>query len=132
MGGYAPAMQTAGCYKILVFVWVLGAAVIPMEAPKFLCTPKDAGETQWSTMDKLHIVRYLVMGWSCLAAGPSVVRMFPSKALVAYLVGGIMYTIGVPIFVCHSLKGHTAIWHGFVLAASTIFYFTNALVLVGL
>jgi len=131
MGCYAPVMQIAECYKILAFVWILGIAVIPMEAPKFLCAPRKTEDTLWTPVDKLHIVRYVGMGWSCLAAGPSIIHAFPTNAIIAILCGGIIYSLGVPIFVRHSQKGHTAIWHTFVLLASAIFYLTYVLLLVG-
>jgi len=36
--------------------------------------------------------------------------------------GGVVYTLGVAFFLWERLPFNTAIWHGFVLAASVMFF----------
>jgi len=135
-GSYAPIMQLCECYKVLICVCLLGAATVPMEVVRLrqLEQKKAAGEDvpNWGFVDKLHIARYLVMGWACLLVAPEVLKVLPTPEMYAAFAGGLLYTAGVPIFVCHSLEYHLAIWHFMVLLASACFYLGNLLFLVGL
>ena len=44
---------------------------------------------------------------------------------------GILYTVGVVVFVPGDWEFHLAIWHAFVVVASGCFYLINLLALVG-
>lgn len=134
-GCYAPVMAQCGCYYVFAFVCLLGVAVVPMELLRLSQVSQNASSDEptknWSCVDIMHIVRYLIMGWSCIIVGPSLLRALPSAALSAMVAGGVVYTSGVFFFVSHGIKYHLAIWHGFVVLASACFYLANLLVLVG-
>ena len=85
-----------------------------------------------SLIEIIHIVRYVVMGWACVAVMPSLLVQLPTQVLQMMFGGGVLYTAGIFVFVQDKLEFHRAIWHATVLAASTIFYLSNLLGLVGL
>jgi hemolysin III len=46
-----------------------------------------------------------------------------ATATVALVIaGGLLYTAGVPFLLAERLPYHNAIWHGFVLVATFVFY----------
>jgi hemolysin III len=67
---------------------------------------------------------YLAMGWAGVALvlpGADSVALAPvTVALMA--AGGVLYTVGVAFLMLDRLPFHNAIWHGFVLAATFVFY----------
>ncbi|MFN3614358.1 MAG: PAQR family membrane homeostasis protein TrhA [Rubrimonas sp.] len=67
---------------------------------------------------------YLALGWGGLALvlpGPDAIPLAPATvALIA--AGGALYTAGVAFLLMRTLPFHNAIWHGFVLAATFVFY----------
>lgn len=134
VGSYAPLMQHCECYKVLGFVCILGLAVLPMEAAK-LQWPKrleiNGSGSNWSVIDIVHIIRYLVMGWACVVVAPTMKQELPSGALVAAVTGGLLYSFGIGFFVYQKLEFHLPIWHGAVLLASASFYLANLLELCG-
>lgn len=69
---------------------------------------------------KIHIVLYLILGWSGIAVFYPL-WMASSSAFLLILMGGICYTIGTVLYVLN-LKYNHFIWHLFVLAG-TIFHF---------
>merc|ERR1712232_115789 len=88
MGCYAPVMIACEAYTTLLFVWILGAIGIATELSKLLCCFKpqamdDSGsETQnrtgeWTMVDCLNLVRYLLMGWAVLPVLGSIAQNFP-------------------------------------------------------
>lgn len=67
---------------------------------------------------------YLAMGWAGLAliwpGGQSEALAPVTMILVA--AGGALYTIGVAFLMLERLPFHNAVWHGFVLSATFVFY----------
>jgi hemolysin III len=139
VGCYAPVMHYLGCYRVFAFVAILGGAVLPLEVARLCQISRSQEKSEssepaesWPCFDKLHIVRYLVMGWAVVIVFPTLLSNFPVVAIMSCIVGGVIYTAGVYFFTWLDLEYHMAIWHGMVLVASVIFYLTNLLVLVGL
>jgi hemolysin III len=70
------------------------------------------------------VALYLLMGWvglmALIPAADGVALAGPTIVLAA--VGGGLYTAGVAFFLWESLPYHNAIWHGFVLVATFVFY----------
>jgi hemolysin III len=62
------------------------------------------------------------MGWLSLALIWSLWPIVPLSAMVLMAVGGLLYTAGVPFYASETMKYSTAIWHGFVVAASACFF----------
>ena len=73
-------------------------------------------------LEWLMLLLYLAMGWAVVVVGGPIVSAMSTAALVLLLVGGGLYTVGVGFHLWHSLPFQNAIWHGFVLAASFVFY----------
>lgn len=65
---------------------------------------------------------YLGMGWAGLVVGGPMFAALPLPVLVLMIVGGSLYTLGVVFYLWQRLPFHYTIWHGFVLAASLVFY----------
>ncbi|MEM8571181.1 MAG: hemolysin III family protein [Pseudomonadota bacterium] len=65
---------------------------------------------------------YLGIGWAGLLAGGSIFAEMTNVGFGLIVAGGCLYTIGVLFFLWRTLPFHTAIWHGFVLVASALFY----------
>ena len=67
---------------------------------------------------------YLVMGWLIVVgAGPLLERL--PKAGIGWLVaGGVLYSVGVPIFFCKTRPYAHTVWHLFVLAGAICHYIT--------
>lgn len=67
---------------------------------------------------------YLALGWAGVALvwpwGDGVALATATVALV--IAGGLLYTAGVPFLLAERLPYHNAIWHGFVLVATFVFY----------
>jgi hemolysin III len=112
-GTYTPLVVIIGhwfAYLVLAVVWTL--AVIGMVLKLFF----------WRTPGRFGPLLYLVMGWLSLALVWWLWPVVPLSAMVLIAVGGLLYTAGVPFYATHTMKYSTAIWHGFVLAASVCFF----------
>lgn len=117
-GTYTPLVflvETTAAFSLLGFIWI----VATLGAVAKLVTG--------DRLDRYTIMIYLGMGWS------SVLLLWPlfqalDVALVSLvLAGGVLYTIGVIFHQAENLKYSNAIWHGFVLAASTCHFAAVAL-----
>ncbi|CUH40613.1 hemolysin [Jannaschia seosinensis] len=64
----------------------------------------------------------LGMGWAVLVGGGEVIATTSWTVFALMLAGGILYSLGTPFLVLERLRFHTAIWHGFVVAASVVFF----------
>lgn len=65
---------------------------------------------------------YLGMGWAGLIAGDGMLAALPTPVIALAATGGALYTLGVVFYVWERLPFHLTAWHGFVLAASLVFY----------
>jgi hemolysin III len=65
---------------------------------------------------------YVLLGWMVVAAVDPLVHRVPLTAVVLLVLGGVIYTIGIAIYVWRHLPFRRAIWHGFVLAAAGMHY----------
>jgi hemolysin III len=71
---------------------------------------------------KIWLVLYIAMGWLIVAATGPLISAVPLAALILLLIGGVIYTIGVPFYAWEKLPFRRAIWHGFVMAAAAVHY----------
>jgi hemolysin III len=62
------------------------------------------------------------MGWAGLLAGGALIAALPGPVIALVATGGVLYTLGVVFYVWEKLPFHLTVWHGFVLAASLMFY----------
>lgn len=65
---------------------------------------------------------YVALGWGQVVALWGAIGTLPTAVISLMGAGGITYSLGVPFHLWHSLPYHNAIWHGFVLVASGLFY----------
>ena len=103
-------------WGMLGFIWSIAAlgGSVALAAPR--------------RFERAQLVAYLLLGWSMVvASGPVAARVTPS-AILLLIVGGLFYSLGVPVHLARRLGFHNAIWHGLVLIAVGCHY---AAVLVG-
>lgn len=65
---------------------------------------------------------YIGMGWAGLVAGWPLFEDMSRPVLMLVVMGGLIYTLGVPFYLMSRLPFHITVWHGFVLAASALFF----------
>lgn len=70
------------------------------------------------------IALYVVMGWAVVAATKPLLANVDQGGLWLLLAGGIAYTGGITFYLWRRLPYNHAIWHLFVLAGSTLHYFS--------
>ena len=80
----------------------------------------------------LSVAFYVVMGWLVLIAARPLGQSVALGGLVLLIAGGVVYTLGVAFYAWTRLPYHHAIWHGFVLAGSTLHFFAVLLYVVPL
>jgi hemolysin III len=97
-------------WGMLAFVWsaaILGAG-IALAAPR--------------RFERAQLAVYLMLGWSIVvASGPLFAQVAPA-AILLLIVGGLFYSLGVPIHLWRRLGYHNAIWHVLVLIAAGCHY----------
>ncbi len=95
---------------LLIVVWMTAAAGIVLK----LAWPER--------FDGLSIVLYLVLGWSGILAYGQIAEALHPLTLWLIIIGGALYSAGVPFHLWERLRFHTVIWHGFVLTAALCHY----------
>ncbi len=73
---------------------------------------------------KLSMVLYVVMGWMCLIALPSIYRSLPTMGFVFLVLGGVCYTVGILFYRQKEKLYRHGVWHFFVLAGTVFQFFT--------
>ncbi len=71
----------------------------------------------------LSLTFYLGMGWLLLIAIKPLAVSLAKGGLILLLTGGLLYTFGIVFYVWKNLSYSHAIWHLFVMAASTAHFF---------
>lgn len=69
-------------------------------------------------------ILYVVMGWLMVFAWKPLVANTPHDSLVFLVIGGVLYTIGSVFYVWRGFKYHHMVWHLFVIAGSTMHFFS--------
>ncbi|WP_419638916.1 PAQR family membrane homeostasis protein TrhA, partial [Thiolapillus sp.] len=75
-------------------------------------------------MQRWSLPLYLGMGWLVLFAIKPLVANLDTGGLALLVAGGLSYTLGALIYAWESLSWNHAIWHLFVLAGSTLQFFS--------
>jgi hemolysin III len=65
---------------------------------------------------------YLMMGWTVVWAGQSLLAEVAQPVLLLIITGGLVYTVGVVFFLLDWLPYHNTIWHVCVLVGSILFF----------
>ena len=109
-GSYTPfttqRLTGAWAWGMTLAVWVvaLAAAAGKLFAP-------GLGRKVW-------VAVYLALGWIVLVAIKPMLAGVSAVAMLLLLIGGLVYSIGVIVYLKHDLPFRRAIWHGFVTAAA--------------
>ena len=111
----AALADTRLAWTVLAVVWTLAAVGV---ARKLFF---------WAVPGRLGPLTYLAMGLSGLFLLRDLVGILPAAALWLIVGGGLLYAAGIPFYSAERLKFSTAIWHGFVVAASVCFFAAIAL-----
>lgn len=117
-GTYTPLVVILGSalgYVVLAAVWAIAA--FGVIAKLFF----------WSRQDRSGVWLYLLMGWLSVFLLYSMVPVLPWLSTSLIAIGGGLYTLGVIFYNWESLKFSNAIWHGFVVSASSCFFAAIAL-----
>ena len=117
-GTYTPLVVMIGSfssYIVLGIVWALAAFGVIRKL--FF----------WQEPGWLGTALYLVMGWISVVIIWPLMSLLPGIAICLIAAGGLLYTLGVIFYSRESLKFSNSIWHAFVVAASTCFYFVIVL-----
>lgn len=117
-GTYTPLVVLIGsafAYAVLAGIWLvaLGGAMAKLSF--------------WRTNARGSLALYLALGWACLLLLGQMIQTLPATALGLIIAGGLLYTVGAIFFSWRSLPYQNAIWHAFVLSASTCFFIAISL-----
>lgn len=108
---------TLGSFVILAAVWLLAVPAMVFKLVAREINPR------WS------IVSYLGLGWMGALAYPEMSSALPGAASVSIVAGGLVYTAGTFFYGRKHQPYRYAIWHGFVLAGTGVFFFAICLAL---
>jgi hemolysin III len=113
-GSYTPfttqRLTGVWAWSMTLAVWVLALAA----AAGKLFAP-GLGKNFW-------VALYLALGWIAVIAIKPLLADVSAMALILLLAGGLVYSLGVIVYLKKDLPFRRAIWHGFVtVAAATHF-----------
>jgi hemolysin III len=109
-GSYTPfttqRLSGAWAWGMTIAVWAvaLGAAAGKLFAP-------GLGKRIW-------VLLYLALGWIAVVAIKPLLAGVSALAMILLLAGGLVYSLGVIVYLKKDLPFRRAIWHGFVTAAA--------------
>jgi len=101
-------------FTLVVWVIALGGVAAKLVAPRI-------SDAFWSLI-------YVLFGWLAVIALKPMLQTVHPLALGLLVLGGLIYTAGVFVFISPRVKYRRAIWHGFVVAGAGVHW---AAVLVG-
>lgn len=117
-------LMIAGSYTPFTTQRLQGAWAIGMTASVWaLALAGAAGKLFAPGLSKgFWVALYLALGWVALIAARPLLAGVSLAALALLLAGGLVYSLGVIVYLNKSLPFRRAIWHGFVVAAAAVQY----------
>ena len=112
-GTYTPLVVVIGsafAYGVLALIWLVALA------------GAVAKLSFWPANARGSLLLYLAMGWACLLLAYPMVITLPPITLILIVLGGLTYTAGTVFFARPPFAYQNAVWHGFVLSASSCFF----------
>jgi hemolysin III len=110
-GTYTPftlgVLRGAWGWSLFGIVW--GAAAVGV------CTKMISGVRY----PRVSTAIYLLMGWLIVVAAAPLLHTMPTRGIQWLVLGGALYTLGVPLFAAGRIRYNHLAWHVFVLAGST-------------
>ena len=105
------ALEPPNGWALLAFVWAV--ALIGIGAKLLL--PRPPGRA-------FSVVLCLTLGWSVVVVLDPLVAALSTAGLILLVLGGVLYSAGVLLYLWHRLPYHHVAWHGMVLAAASCHY----------
>ncbi len=68
------------------------------------------------------VVLCLGMGWAVVFGGRDLIADLSTPVVVLMVLGGVLYSAGVPFLLACRMRYHNTIWHAFVMVASLVFF----------
>src|SRR5688500_19886565 len=99
-------------WTVLGIIWTF--AVIGIVIKSFF-----TGRYEW-----ISITMYLLMGWMVIPVIQSIYAFLSLEGFLLLVAGGLAYTIGTIFYMNHRIPYHHGIWHLWVLAGSTLHFFS--------
>lgn len=93
-------------FTLLVWTLAIGGVLVKMVAPRI-------SDRFWSLV-------YIGFGWLAVAALKPMIDTVHPLALGLLVLGGLIYTAGVFVFISPEVRFRRAIWHGFVVAGAGV------------
>lgn len=117
-------LMIAGSYTPFTTLRLTGVWSIGMTAGVWsLALAAAAGKLFAPGLGKgFWVALYLALGWIALVAIKPMLAQVSAAALILLLIGGLIYSLGVIVYLRRSLPFRRAIWHGFVLTAAATHY----------
>ncbi len=114
-GTYTPftlvAIRSVLGWVLFGVIWALAVAGIAV--------------TWWLPAEKLRwfsSLSYLVMGWLIVIGAGPLIETLPLAGILWLTAGGVLYSVGVPLFLCKRMPFAHTVWHLFVLGGSICHY----------
>ncbi len=115
----------AGTYTPFTLVAIRGVLGWVLFGVIWGLTVAGIAVTWWFPAEKLRVfssLSYLVMGWLIVIGAGPLIEKVPIAGIVWLTAGGVVYSAGVPLFLCRGTPfAHTA-WHLFVLGGGLCHY----------
>lgn len=115
-GSYTPfcliTLQGYTGIALLCAVWLIAIAGISLQAVLL------------HKADWINCLLYLSMGWLAVFVIDPLVSTLDSTGLALLVAGGLAYTVGVVFYIFERIPFSHAIWHTFVLAGTTLQFFS--------
>ena len=99
-------------WTVLGIIW--GFAVVGIVMKSFF-----TGRYEW-----ISITMYLLMGWMVIPVIQSIYAFLSFEGFLLLVAGGVAYTIGTIFYMNPRIPYHHGIWHLWVLAGSTLHFFS--------
>jgi hemolysin III len=117
-------LMIAGSYTPFTTLRLTGAWALWMTVAIWgLCLLGAAGKLFLPGLSKgFWVALYMGVGWLVLIAIKPLLAAVSLLALVLLLAGGLVYSLGVIVYLRKSLPFRRAIWHSFVIAAAATHY----------
>ena len=93
-------------FTLLVWTLAISGVLVKLVAPRI-------SDRFWSLV-------YIAFGWLAVVALKPMIETVHPFALALLVLGGLIYTAGVFVFVSPKVKFRRAIWHGFVVAGAGV------------
>jgi hemolysin III len=99
-------------WTVLGIIW--GFAIVGIVMKSFF-----TGRYEW-----ISITMYLLMGWMVIPVIQSIYAFLSFEGFLLLVAGGLAYTIGTIFYMNPRIPYHHGIWHLWVLAGSTLHFFS--------